>query len=211
MKGTSMTPEKEHKTGKKRYLNTTYMVLCGLFAALTAICSFITIPLGFTPIPVNFATLAVFLTGGIMGKKYGTISILVYIMLGAVGLPVFAGFKGGLGVLMGPTGGYIIGYAAAVFIIGLLSESFYKNCIQTRKIKYKSTAVFLISDAFMAIGLLCCYTLGSIWFMLSTGATLETALVSCVLPFLPGDAVKIFIASILIHKLNPLVQHYISK
>lgn len=73
------------------------MVMCGLFAGLTAICSFITIPLGFTPIPVNLATLAVFLAGGILGKKYGTLSILVYILIGAAGLPVFAGFRGGPG------------------------------------------------------------------------------------------------------------------
>ncbi len=71
-----------------------------------AICSFTTIPLGFTPVPINLATLGVFLTGGILGKKYGSISLIVYILLGAVGVPVFAGFKGGLGVLAGPTEGY---------------------------------------------------------------------------------------------------------
>ena len=111
-----------HQTEQKRYSKTTALVLCGIFAALMAICSFITIPLGFTPVPINLATLGVFLTGGILGKKYGSISLIVYILLGAVGVPVFAGFKGGLGVLAGPTGGYIIGYLAAAFSTGLLVE-----------------------------------------------------------------------------------------
>ena len=96
--------------------NTASLVLCGLFAALTAICSYITIPLGFTPVPINLATLAVFLAGGLLGKKYGTASIAVYVMMGAVGIPVFAGFQGGVGVLAGPTGGFIAGYIAAAFL-----------------------------------------------------------------------------------------------
>ena len=87
------------------YSRTTMMILCGIFAAVTAICSLITIPLGFTPVPVNLGTLSVFLTGGILGKKYGTLSMTVYVLLGAAGVPVFSGFRGGRGVLAGPTGG----------------------------------------------------------------------------------------------------------
>ena len=103
------------------------MILCGLFAAITAVCSFITIPLGFTPVPINLGTLAVFLTGGILGKKYGTISMTVYVLLGAAGVPVFAGFRAGISVLAGPTGGYIIGYIVAVFIIGVLADVLVKR------------------------------------------------------------------------------------
>ena len=104
------------------YSKTTMLILCGIFAAVTAICSLITIPLGFTPVPINLGTLAVFLTGGVLGKKYGTLSMTVYVLLGAAGVPVFSGFRGGLGVLAGPTGGYIIGYIAAVLVIGLLAD-----------------------------------------------------------------------------------------
>ena len=71
-------------TEEKRYSNTAYMALCGLFAALTVVCTYISIPLGFTPVPVNLATLAVFMAGGILGMKYGTISLIVYVLLGAV-------------------------------------------------------------------------------------------------------------------------------
>ena len=80
-------------------------MLCGLFAAVTAIGSFVSVPLGFTPVPVNLATMAVFLTGGLLGAKYGTISEVVYVLIGAVGVPVFAGFRGGIKAL--PGGSYL--------------------------------------------------------------------------------------------------------
>ena len=121
-------------TGEKRYSNTAYLALCGLFAALTAVCTYISIPLGFTPVPVNLATLAVFLAGGILGMKYGTVSLMVYVLLGAVGLPVFSNFSGGPGVLMGPTGGYIAGYIAAAFIVGFhMRQSLRRLFIGTEK------------------------------------------------------------------------------
>ena len=192
-------------TSEKRYLNTTAMVMCGLFAGLTAICSFITIPLGFTPVPVNLATLAVFLAGGILGKKYGTISILVYILIGTAGLPVFAGFRGGPGVLAGPTGGYILGYAAAAFVTGLIIEKFSDKCQLSRANSGKVTAKFTIFTLSMTAGLALCYFLGTVFFMLSTGSGLVPALVSCVIPFLPGDAVKIAAAVILTERLRPFM------
>lgn len=196
---------------EKRYLNTTAMVMCGLFAGLTAICSFITIPLGFTPIPVNLATLAVFLAGGILGKKYGTISILVYILIGTAGLPVFAGFKGGPGVLAGPTGGYIIGYAVAAFITGLIIEKSYVKYDLSYTDMHKVTSRFIILAAAMTCGLACCYLLGTVFFMIITGTGLIPALVSCVIPFLPGDAVKIAAAVILTERLRPFMSRILSK
>lgn len=196
------------QTEQKRYKKTTTLVLCGVFAALMAICSFITIPLGFTPIPVNLATLGVFLTGGILGKKYGSISLIVYILLGAVGVPVFAGFKGGLGVLAGPTGGYIIGYLAAAFLTGLLIEIVFHKTADSGQhadsSRTKSGSLrFAGSILAMIAGLAACYLLGTAWFMISTGSGLGAAMVSCVIPFLPGDAVKILAASLLVLKLRP--------
>ena len=147
-----------------------------------AICSFITIPLGFTPVPINLATLGVFLTGGILGKKYGSISLIVYILLGAVGVPVFAGFKGGLGVLAGPTGGYIIGYLAA-FLTGLLVElvSRKTGTNSDKSAKSSHRAISIITA--MIAGLAACYALGTAWFMISTGTGLGAALISCVIRF----------------------------
>ena len=175
------------------------MALCGLFAALMAICSLISIPLGFTPVPVNLATLGVFLAGGLLGKKYGTISIAVYVLLGAVGVPVFAGFRGGLSVLVGPTGGYIIGYIAAAFLVGLLTE------LLVPKAGRSAGREILACIIAMIIGLFACYLLGTLWFMISTHTGVWAALISCVFPFLPGDALKIAAGAILTQKLRRLV------
>ena len=190
----------------KIYPKTTYMALCGLFAALMAICSMIWIPLGFTPVPVNLATLGVFLAGGLLGRKYGTISLAVYVLIGAVGVPVFAGFRGGLSVLAGPTGGYIIGYIAAAFLVGLLTELFLGRKGAAKE-KGSSSRVkeLLLCAAAMVVGLAACYLLGTAWFMISTHTGLWPALVSCVFPFLPGDALKIIAGSLLVQKLRHLL------
>jgi biotin transport system substrate-specific component len=97
-------------------------LLCALFAALTAICSQIMIPLPFTPVPINLAYLAVLVCGGALGPKKGAIAMTVYVLLGAIGVPVFHGLTGGLGVLAGPTGGYIIGYIPMALVMGLLAK-----------------------------------------------------------------------------------------
>ncbi len=183
----------------KRYSKTTYMALCGLFAALMAICSFISIPLGFTPVPVNLGTLGVFLTGGLLGKKYGTISMSVYVLLGAVGVPVFAGFRGGIGVLAGPTGGYIIGYIVAAFLIGLLLEQMLGGKTLSRGKELGNCVIAMI------VGLLACYLLGTAWFMISTHTGVWASLVSCVIPFLPGDALKIAAGALLVQRLRHLL------
>ena len=178
-------------TIKRCILNTKKMILCALFAALTAVCSMISIPLPFTPVPINLATLSVFLAGGLLGSRYGALSQLVYVLLGAIGLPVFHSFTGGLSILTGPTGGYIIGYIAAAWLIGFLIEKlgndFYKIIIS------------------MIEGLIICYTLGTLWFMYITSTGLTAALMMCVVPFLIGDAIKIIAAAILVKRLHKLI------
>lgn len=172
-------------------MNTKKMILCALFAALTAVCSMISIPLPFTPVPINLATLSFFLAGGLLGSRYGAVSQVVYVFLGAVGLPVFAGFTGGLGIITGATGGYIIGYVAGAWLIGLMTEKlghgFYRNIIS------------------MVCGLAVCYTLGTLWFMFITSTGFAAALMMCVVPFLIGDAIKITAGAILVKKLYKLV------
>lgn len=177
---------------------TTMMALCGLFAAIAAVCSWISIPLGFTPVPVNLGTLAVYLCGALLGPKYGPLSLTVYALAGAVGVPVFSGFRGGLSVLAGPTGGYIIGYILAAFIIGLIIAAATRT--------ERSTAVAVASYAFaMVCGMAACYALGTAWFMISTHTGFAAAMVSCVIPFLPGDALKITAATILARKLKKFI------
>ena len=190
---------------RKTYSKTTYLALCGLFAALTAVCSYISIPLGFTPVPVNLATLAVFLAGGLLGKKYGTIALAVYALLGAVGIPVFSEFRGGLSVLAGPTGGYIIGYILAAFLVGLIMELLLPAVTQKQAGSSFSVKGFIVCAFAMVVGTAGCYALGTIWFMISTHTGLGAAMISCVIPFLPGDALKIIAASLLVQKLRRMI------
>lgn len=162
------------------------MALIALFAALTAVFSQIMIPIG--PIPINLALLAVFACGGTLGWKKGTVSIAVYIALGLVGVPVFSGFQGGPARLAGPTGGYIIGYLFAVWIVG-----FFCNKIG------RKTWILALS---MVFGLAVCYTFGTIWFTISSGTGIIEALGMCVLPYLPGDAGKIIVACAIVKTLE---------
>jgi biotin transport system substrate-specific component len=166
-----------------------------MFAALTAICAVIALPLPFTPVPVALNMLAVYMAGGILGAKYGALSQVVYLLLGAVGLPVFAGFKAGVGVLAGPTGGYIIGYIAAAFIVGVL-------CGRLKGSGLRATAALA---AAMVLGLLACYAIGTAWFMYVMNTPFLAALGMCVFPFIPGDALKIAAAAFLCVKLRGFV------
>ena len=166
---------KEAKTGRYYVRN---MVFTSLFAALICVAAPFSIQAG--PIPISLATFAIYLTGAILGGKRGMIATFVYILIGAVGLPVFSGFRGGFGVLFGATGGYIIGYIPLVLITGIFAE------MNIRKIP---RAVVTVVGMILATAAL--YTFGTIWYMIVSGADLVTALTACALPFIPGDAIKI--------------------
>jgi len=168
------------------------LILCSFFAALTGVCSIVSIPLPFSPVPVNLALLSVYLAGGLLGPKNGAISQFVYILLGAAGLPVFHNLTGGLSILAGPTGGFLAGYIAAAFLVGF----FYFKKMD------KGLIIGLVA------GLSACYALGILWFMLISGAGLKSALLLCIIPFLPGDALKIIAAIFLIRKLRPFMSRY---
>lgn len=169
---------------------TTNLILTALFTALTATGAMLSLPLPLTPVPVTLATLACMLAGAFLGPKYGSLSQIIYILLGAIGIPVFHNFTAGFGIIAGPTGGYLLGYIASAFCTGLI----LKNTIQPAKI---------ISAC--VLGTFSCYLFGTCWFMLSTGSSLSAALVSCVIPFLPGDILKILAAILLIRRLKPII------
>ena len=165
------------------------MILCAIFAAIIAVATFIQVPLPFTPVPITLTFLAVYLAGGLLGPKYGTISVVVYILIGAIGIPVFSGFRGGIGVLAGATGGYIVGYIAMVLIIGLILGS-NRN---------PSTARLIIATV---SGSIACYIFGTAWFMILMKVGLLEALSMCVFPFLLGDLLKLITAVLLIKVLR---------
>ncbi len=182
----------EEVTNKKfKTIDLAYM---GLSVALIAVCSWISIPL---TVPITLQTLGVCLVSGLFGLKRGAVSTLAYIILGTVGVPVFSGFKGGLGVISGPTGGYIVGFIFTALIVGFACD----------KWSGKLWAAVLS----MIIGILVCYTFGTAWFAFiyartQEPASLATILGWCVFPFLPFDAAKIAIAAILTNRLKKHVK-----
>lgn len=148
-------------------------VLTALFAALTAVLAQIQLPLG--PVPFNLAVLGAFLAGMLLSPLWASASMGVYLALGLVGVPVFAGFQGGPAVLFGKTGGYVIGYIFIALCTSLAVQ--------------KQAPVWLTALA-MAGGLVICYALGTVWFMAVTGAGLAASLSWCVLPFVVPDVAK---------------------
>lgn len=132
------------------------MIFAALFAALTAAVAWFKIPLPFTPVPITLQTLAVLLSGAMLGSYYGALSMMIYIGVGAIGLPVFAGGSSGIGVLLGPTGGYLLSYPVASFVIGKMLEKKKLGAF----LKYVSfagvviLAVIVFLDSSLKIGLM---------------------------------------------------------
>lgn len=160
------------------------MALTAVMAALICVAGPLSLFIG--PIPLTLSNFAVYLAAAVLGSKKGTLSVALFLLIGLVGMPVFSGFTGGLQKLIGVTGGYLIGYLPGAWIGGLAVRPG-----QTRPDKRWKLPLFL------ALGTLVIYILGTIWFTLQTGNTLASALSLCVLPFLPGDVVKIVAASLL--------------
>lgn len=170
------------------------LVYISIGAALIAICSWISIP---TAVPFTLQTFAVFLVLTLLGGERGTMATLVYVLLGAVGLPVFAGFAGGIGILLGNTGGYIIGFIFMGLIYILLTRFFgNKNVVRI---------------AALLAGLVACYAFGTAWFMhvymRSTGDVgLLTVLTWCVFPFIIPDLIKMALAIVVAKRIEPVIK-----
>ena len=169
------------------------IVYIAVFAVIMAICSWISIP---AAVPFTLQTFGVFIAAGVLGGKRGTLSVLVFILLGAVGIPVFANFSGGIGVLAGPTGGYIIGFLFSALVMWAME-----------KLPGKKSIMQIVS---MVVGLVVCYAFGTAWFMVVYGKAngpvgLVTALGWCVFPFIIPDLIKIALAYVLSRKLRKYV------
>lgn len=158
---------------------TRYVTLASLLAACTAVLAQVVVPLG--PVPFNLAVLGAFLAGILLPPTWAGVSMAVYLALGACGVPVFAGFQGGIGVLLGNTGGFALGYL----------------CIAVCTAEGQKQPQRAVRAAFAAIGLCLCYALGTLWFCLLTGTALQKALWVCVLPFVLPDFAKSFGAAAL--------------
>lgn len=170
-------------------INLRRMLLASLFAALTAICAWISLPV--LDIAFTMQTFSIFLTLGVLGGKWGSVSILIYLLLGAAGMPVFSGFQGGIGALMGVTGGYIWGFLLSGLVYWLL-EILMKPVSKWGR------------GAAMAAAMAVCYLCGSLWFQVYAGGGLSLWAVAlkCVVPYLIPDAVKIAMAATLSGRLE---------
>ena len=124
----------------------------------------------------------IFLSLYLLGWKKGALSLLVYLLLGLAGLPVFSGFAGGISKLAGPTGGYIIGFIPMAIVAGIIIDKSHQRWIQI---------------VAMIIGTAICYAFGTVWFCFQSGYTVAAALAVCVIPFIPADLIKIVIVTII--------------
>lgn len=159
-----------------------FMALCALFAALMCLCAWLSIP---TPVGViSMQTFGLFLTLGVLGGQKGCLVCLLYLLLGAVGLPVFTGFRGGIGVLLGPTGGYIGGFLVGALVYWTLTS-----------LKVRPLPAMICSQ-------LVCYLCGTVWYKVLFPQTgLWAVMLTCILPYLIPDAFKIALAFSLSGKL----------
>lgn len=178
----------------KSKITTKELVFTALMAVIIAVCSWISIP---TTVPFTLQTFGVFMAVGLLGGKKGTISVLVYILLGAVGVPVFAGFSGGVGVLFGTTGGYIVGFLLSGLVYWAMTAAFGEKL-----------PIMIVA---MVLGLIVCYAFGTAWFMIvyaknTAPIGLMTALGWCVFPFIIPDCIKIALAIVLTKQLKKYVK-----
>lgn len=166
------------------------VVFAALFAALTAVGALVALPLG--PVPIVLQNLFVYLAGLLLGARWGLASVGIYLLAGACGLPVFAGGTGGIGRLVGPTGGYLIGYLPAVALIGWIAQKAGRRA-------WGDVAAMLCGTAVL-------YACGVLGLKLLTGLAWPKALAAGMLPFLPGDALKIAVAVPIARALRPIIR-----
>jgi biotin transport system substrate-specific component len=184
------TIEKKVNVEKVPGSNLKPLIFAALFAALTAAVAPFKIPLGFTPVPITLQTLVVLMSGAMLGPYYGALAMILYIVVGVLGLPVFAGGGSGIGAILGPTGGYLISYFIAAFVIG-------KTLQIRKKPKYLDYVIAMIA------GTIVIYVLGAGWALVVVpGLTILAVLTGWVLPFIIGDTIKLLAAAYISKNIN---------
>lgn len=179
-----MHTESKNETKK---LTTYQLTLTAVMAAVICVLGPISLALPFSPVPISLASMAVYLAVTVLGMKLGTLSCLIYLLLGLVGVPVFAGGSAGADKLFGPTGGYLIGYLFLAVIAGIFVD-------RPAESKGKNIAAAVLG---MVLGTIVLYALGTAWLAYSAGMNFQAALWAGVIPFIPGDLVKMILAVLL--------------
>ncbi len=165
------------------------IVLCAMFAALCCATAPISIPLP-GGVPITLQTAAVFLAALLLGPLYGFVAVLVYVLLGAVGLPVFAGFSGGIGSLVGMSGGFIMSWPFAALLAGFIYFKFGRN--KKGVVKYAEMIVAML------LGSVVIYVVGLTQFIFLTKMSIQASLLACMVPFIPGDLLKMVLVAIIV-------------
>ena len=165
------------------------IVLCAMFAALCCATAPISISLP-GGVPITLQTAAVFLAALLLGPLYGFVAVLVYVLLGAVGLPVFAGFSGGIGSLVGMSGGFIMSWPFAALLAGFIYFKFGRN--KKGVVKYAEMIVAML------LGSVVIYVVGLTQFIFLTKMSIQASLLACMVPFIPGDLLKMVLVAIIV-------------
>lgn len=155
------------------------MTIVGVMAAVISILGPLSVPIGI--VPISFTILAIYISLYTLGMKKGTISVIIYILIGFIGIPVFSGFSSGPSKLLGPTGGYIIGFIFMAIISGFFIDRFFSN--------------WYMCFLGMVLGTAVCYIFGTTWLAYQANMSASSALAAGVIPFIPGDLIKIAIAT----------------
>lgn len=176
----------------RKYMNTLFttknLTFVGLLTAVICILAPWSFNIPISPVPISLSTLGIYLAISILGMKLGTLSVLIYILLGLAGVPVFANFTAGAGKLMGPTGGYIIGYLFMALIFGFFVDKFKNHLPMVLFGALAGTAV--------------CYLFGTVWLAIQLKLSFMAALFAGVIPYIPGDLVKLLIAMLLAYPIR---------
>lgn len=165
----------------KKSFNVYQIVFIGIMSAIICILGPLSFPIGV--IPISFTNLAIYFVLYILGMKKGTISYIIYMLIGLAGIPVFSGFSGGPSKLLGPTGGYLIGFMFMSLIAGFFIDKFFDK--------------WYLCIIGMVLGTAVCYVFGTIWLSYQANMSIGAALFAGVIPFIPGDIIKIIIAAYL--------------
>lgn len=171
---------KSNPTKAKPFFNIRQLTLTGLMTAVICILAPLSLQIPISPVPISLGFLAIYFVVSVLGMKLGTLSVVIYILLGLAGLPVFTGFTGGPGKLFGPTGGYIIGYLFMAPICGFFMDRWGDK--------------LLLCFAGMLPGSIICYLFGTLWLAWQASYTFPQALAAGVIPFIPADLIKLAVA-----------------
>lgn len=177
-----------HRKAENMTHKTHALTQIALMTSILCIIGPLALTFPFSPVPVSLTTLILYISVYVIGKRGAVISCALYLLIGIIGIPVFSGFTGGIGKILGPTGGYLVGYLFLTYISGIFIEN-----VKNKNRRKQPYMLYMLQGLGLVFATIVCYFLGSIWLMYQTKLGPKTVLITGVIPFIPGDIVKILI------------------